>query len=70
MAEVMTHRSSYIASTTYDRYDNSLEVEFSDGVRYRYEGVPLGIYHQLVTSSSIGSAFRRLIYDSYDGEEV
>lgn len=70
MAEVMTHRSSYVAQTSYDRYDNSLEVEFTDGTRYRYEGVPLGIYHSLITSSSIGKAFRALIYDSYDGEEV
>ncbi len=71
MSEVMRHRSSYIAETDYDRYTDVLEVEFTDGVRFRYEGVPRGIYTQLITSASVGSAFHRLIRNGpYVGEPV
>lgn len=71
MAEVIRHRrSSYIAETEYDQPNESLTVEFTDGSRWNYQGVPRGIYTQLITSASIGRAFHALIRDSYDGEQI
>jgi hypothetical protein len=70
MAEVMRHRSSYIAETTYDQPNETLDVTFTDGSQWRYSGVPRGIYTQFITSPSRGSAFYRLIRDSFDGEEM
>ena len=70
MAEVMSHRSSYILRTSFDRYEGVLDVQFVDGSEYRYAGVPLGTYHSLITAPSIGRAFRQLIYDRFEGEEI
>ena len=68
--EIMRHRSSFIAETGYDRMDGTLEIEFTDGKRFRYADVPQGIYITLTTSASIGKGFHRCIKDRYDGEEV
>ena len=64
----MRHRSSYVDETEYDHDDNSLIVTFSDGSRWQYFDVPRGVYTQLITSTSIGKAFRALILDSYEYE--
>lgn len=71
MAEIIRHtRSSYIAETTYDQDEQTLEVTFTDGARWRYLNVPRGIYTQFITSPSRGSAFHALIRDVYDAEPV
>ena len=66
----MRHRSSYIATTEYDSATGLLVVEFTDGARWRYPDVPRGRYTQLITSPSVGKAFRALIRDSFEGEEL
>lgn len=70
MPEVMRHRSSYIESTTYDQPSETLDVTFVDGSQWRYSGVPRGIYTSFITSPSRGRAFRALIRDSFEAEEV
>lgn len=70
MAEVMKHRSSFIAETDYDRFTGELIVQFTDGATFRYENVAQGDYITLTTSASIGSAFHRVIKNRYDGEQV
>lgn len=70
MAEVMHHRSSYIDETEYDHDTNALTVTFSDGSTWRYYDVPRGLYTQMITSPSVGRAFRALIRDSFEAEEV
>jgi hypothetical protein len=70
MAEVMRHRSSHIAETVYDQPSETLDVTFTDGSQWRYQGVPRGIYTQFITSASRGRAFNALIRDGYEGEEI
>jgi len=41
--------------------DETLEVEFVKGGRYRYRGVPREIWRALRSASSAGKAFHRLI---------
>ena len=72
----MSHgSSSFISSTEYYHYDEGdrkagdLIVQFNDGVRYLYEGVPRGTYTAFITSSSKGRAFHALI-KPFGGEEV
>lgn len=76
MAEVMSHgASSFIASTTYyhvaegDREAGDLEVSFTDGTRYLYQGVPRGTYTAFITSPSKGRAFHVMI-KPFGGEEI
>lgn len=70
MSEVMRHRSSYLEETDYDQPSQILTVTFTDGSRWQYSDVPRGIYTQMITSASIGKAFRALIRDTYEAEEV
>jgi|FreactcultuFSWF8_1027224.scaffolds.fasta_scaffold00664_10 hypothetical protein len=70
MAEVMNHRSSFIAQTSYDHNDQTLRIEFTDGKTFEYPGVPHGSYTSLITSPSVGRAFHTVIKDRFTGEEV
>lgn len=76
MAEVMSHgASSFIASTEYyhvaegEHEAGDLIVQFNDGVRYLYQGVPRSLYTAFITSSSKGRAFHAMI-KPFGGEEV
>ena len=68
--EVLRHRSTYIAETEYDFDTGALTVTFSDGATWQYDDVPQLVYTQLVRAPSVGRAFRTLIRDSYEGEQV
>ena len=70
IGEVMSHRSSFIAQTMYDRTTDALEITFTDGKTFHYEGVPRAAYIELITSGSIGSHFQRSFKHRFDGEEV
>jgi hypothetical protein len=70
MAEVIQHRSSFIAETSYDRATGYLEIEFTDGKRFMYRDVPQGAYISLRSSSSIGKAFHSGIKNRFTGEEM
>jgi hypothetical protein len=70
MAEVMRHRSSHIDETVYDRESGELQVTFTDGRTYKYDGVPRGTYTEFITAPSRGRAFAALIRDRFDGEEM
>lgn len=47
----------------------TLEVEFSDGRVYRYEGVPREVKDRIVGSVSPGRTFNQLVKDRYEGVE-
>ena len=49
--------SSMIKSLGYDPDVQVLEVEFTKGQVYQYEGVPVDVFETLVTSESVGKAF-------------
>src|SRR5690348_9007608 len=47
-------RSSVIDTVAYSRSKAVLEVEFTNGRRYRYRGVPDTVYEELMTAPSRG----------------
>ncbi len=49
----------------YSEATQTLAVRFGPGKVYQYKGVPQDIYDQLAKSESIGSAFARLIRNSF-----
>jgi len=66
----MSHRSSFIAQTSYEHDDGTLVIEFTDGKTFQYDDVPRGIYTALITSRSVGKAWHALIKNRFVGEEV
>lgn len=62
--------SSVIASVGYDRSLAVLEVEFTNGSRYRYYAVPASVHRALVSADSVGRAFARLVRDRYPTERI
>jgi len=54
-------QSSNIRKTEFDTESKELVVEFNNGLRYLYEGVPHQIYTQLRTSDSQGKFFNSKI---------
>ncbi len=54
----------------YDRKLRVLEVVFNSGDRYRYKGVPLVKYEELMKAESIGQYMHRNIIGRYDYERV
>ena len=49
--------SSMIKSVGYDPSDQILEVEFTKGQVYQYEGVSIDIFDTLMSAESIGKSF-------------
>ncbi|MDE2040671.1 MAG: KTSC domain-containing protein [Elusimicrobia bacterium] len=70
MVEVIRQRSSFIAETRYDKQTETLEIEFTDGATFRYDGVPRSTYTAFITSPSRGRAFHTLIKPRFEGEQV
>jgi hypothetical protein len=63
-------RSSVISSVAYSRSKGLLEIEFSNGNRYRYRGVPDTVYEELMTAPSRGHYFLERIRDAYPAEKL
>ena len=53
--------STTLASATYDRQQNQLQVDFRDGSRYTYSAVTPTVFQDLVSSPSKGKFFNRHI---------
>lgn len=47
-------KSTSLLSAGYDGLSRTLEVEFGDGRVYRYQDVPMDVYHDLLESESPG----------------
>ena len=58
-------QSSNIRRTEFDTESKELVVEFNNGLRYLYEGVPHQIYTQFRTSDSQGKFFNSKIAKTY-----
>lgn len=54
-----------IYAVGYDPEEKLLEVVFTKGKIWAYEGVPTDVYEGLMTSKSIGSYMRNYIFDCY-----
>jgi hypothetical protein len=63
-------RSSVISSVGYSRSKGLLDIEFSNGNRYRYRGVPDTVYEELMTAPSHGHYFLERIRDVYLAQKL
>lgn len=63
-------QSRALASAGYDAETQTLELEFTSGRIYRYEGVPLGTYQWLLRAPNKGGFVARMINDRHPGHEV
>lgn len=55
--EYLPVESATLMALGYDQVGCVLEVEFRQGAVYRYSGVPVELYHQLLSSPSKGQFF-------------
>lgn len=58
--------SSMIASVGYDPETSVLEVTFSNGRTYEYEGVPSHVFDGMIHASSVGRFFIDNVRDIYN----
>lgn len=66
MEELMNvDESTMINGVGYDPRSETLEVAFNTGRRYRYQGVPLGLFKKLIDSDSKGKFMSSHIIDVY-----
>jgi hypothetical protein len=62
--------SSLIKSTGHDPATGTMEVEFTDGKVYRYEGVPAEVHDTMRSAESVGRAFLRAVKPAFEGIPV
>lgn len=60
--------SKLISSVGWER--GILEIEFHNGMLYRYPEVPKDLYNELVNSKSVGQFFKRYIEPFYRGTKI
>ena len=59
---IMTYvTSSNIKAVDYDSFSSTLTIDFHNGRRYQYHGVPKSMYQQLLCSASKGQFFSSFI---------
>jgi len=63
-------QSSNVAAVGYDESKRLLEVEFTSGSVYQYEGVPPEEHRGLVEAESVGKYFAAVIRKRYQGQRV
>jgi hypothetical protein len=63
-------RSSNLKSVGYDSENEILEIEFKSGGIYQYSKVPEVVYSKLMSSSSHGKYFHKMIRDKYPTKKV
>ena len=56
-------RSSALRSVGYDREQQTLEIEFTNGAAYQYFGVPAEVYRELMAAESHGRYFHQHVRD-------
>lgn len=62
--------SSNVASVGHDELSQILEVEFLSGAIYEYYDVPVYVYQELVTASSVGSYLAQRVKGVYSFSRV
>lgn len=63
-------QSSQIKSVGYNASSAVLEIEFSDGSVFQYQGVPLSVYELLMDSESAGSTFHKIVKGKFGHKKV
>lgn len=62
--------SSNLKSAGYDEKERVLEVEFTNGTRYRYTDVPPAVYAGLLQAGSAGTYFHQNVRGQYNYKKV
>jgi len=62
--------SSVINDIEYKEADLTLIVNFTNGSRYAYDGVPAEVVQSLLTAPSSGQMFNKEIRNSYRGTKL
>jgi hypothetical protein len=57
--------SSNVASVGYDENSKVLEVAFKSGGVYQYSNVPRGIYEGMISATSVGSYFHKMVKEKF-----
>lgn len=70
MTRSPTADSSSIASVGYSPQNRTLEIEFRNGARYRYFGVPCDAYEEMLAAESKGRYFHRVIRQIYAYQQI
>lgn len=70
MRWIETPDSSTIAAIRYDPRTELLDIRFTSGSVYRYEGVPEFVYRALLRADSKGRYFNEIVRDGYEYEEL
>ena len=68
--DVENVQSSVLASVGYDADRKILEVRFRSGRIYQYFDVPPAIYKKLLSASSVGSYFNKVVRARYPAQLV
>lgn len=63
--DIQPVKSRDIALVGYDPGSATLEIVFRAGGVYRYQNVPEGVYHALMSASSHGTYFQKHIKSQY-----
>jgi|18_taG_2_1085343.scaffolds.fasta_scaffold133112_2 hypothetical protein len=66
-AEVLQRevKSRHIKSVSYDTYKRSMFIEFINGDRHMFAGVPISVFNEFLTAESKGKYFKRKIENAY-----
>ncbi len=70
MPDMTPVRSSNIAAIGYDDANSHLYVYFHAGARYRYSGVPSGVYEAFLAARSKGEFLWDRIRDRYPARRL
>lgn len=62
--------SSFIAGHSYDGDKRELTIQFKNGSRHKFDGVPLEKYAAFTGAASPGGFFNSKIKDSYPGRKI
>jgi hypothetical protein len=70
IVERQSVKSVILNSVGYDESTKTLEIEFQTGLVYRYSGVPLKVYDDLMHSSEMGKYFSEKIRPRFHTKQV
>ena len=68
--ELKPVKSSNIAALGHDASSLDLHIQFSDGARYVYEGVPAETHAEMLKSKSVGGFFAKSIRQQFKGRRL
>lgn len=66
----MDIQSRHIRAVEYDANAQVLTIEFKNGSRYSYHGVPADVHQQMVDAKSVGGHFHRFVRGKHVEQKI